>query len=120
MRKIVSIGKKINNDKKEINDFINNVNKEKKKADAKAKEKGIKNVATAGCIIATVATGGAVAAILGRAAICNGIRLIIDCKNLADWKKQAKIYQEKNEKAIKKYEEIDLELANLRNMCTLI
>ena len=40
MRKIVSIGKKINNDKKEINDFINNVNKEKKKLMLKQKKMG--------------------------------------------------------------------------------
>ncbi len=42
MRKIVSIGKKINNDKKEINDFINNVNKEKKKLMLKQKKKGLR------------------------------------------------------------------------------
>jgi hypothetical protein len=121
MRKIVSIGKKITNDKREINEVIKNMDNKQKEANDKTKEIGIKKVAgaglaTVGCIVGTIATGGVVAAIWGGAAIGNGIRLVVESVHLANWKKQAQLYQEKNERAMKKYEEMELELANLRNM----
>ena len=120
MTKIVSIGKKINNDKKEIKQLIDDMNEEKKKSDEKTKEIGMKKIAktgltTVGCVIGTVLTGGAVAAIWGGAALVNGIGLVVNCVELANWKKQVKLYKERIEKESKKYEEMELELVDLKN-----
>ena len=121
MTKIVSIGKKINNDKKEIKQLIDNMNAEEKKSDEKAKEVGMKKIAktglaTAGCIVGTILTGGALAAVWGTAAVVNGIGLAVNCVELANWKKQVKLYKERVEKETKKYEEMELELVDLKNM----
>jgi len=121
MKKLVMIGKKMNDAKKETFQILKNLDKDIKQSDDKKKEIGIKKIAktglrTAACIVGTVATGGVAAAIWGGAAIGNGIALAVNCVRLANWKKQAKLYQEKKEQESKKYEEMDLELANLRNI----
>lgn len=121
MKKLVMIGKKMNDAKKETFQILKNLDKDIKQSDDKKKEIGIKKIAKTGlrtvaCIVGTVATGGVVAAIWGGAAIGNGIALAVNCVRLANWKKQTKLYQEKKEQESKKYEEMDLELANLRNI----
>ena len=121
MDKIVSIGQKINNDKEDISELIRNI----VQSNDNAKKTGNKQITktfltTAVCIFGTIITGGAVAAIWGGAALVNGIGLTINCAESANLKKQAKLNEEIIAKAHQKSEEMDLELANLRNMFSRI
>ena len=121
MDKIVSIGRKINDDKTDISEIITKIIQ----SNDNAKKTGNKNIAkaclaTAGCILGTIITGGAIAAIWGGAALVNGIGLTIKCANSANLKKQEKLNEEIIAKAYQKYEEMELELANLRNMFSRI
>lgn len=115
MHKIVSIGRKINDDKTDISEIITKIIQ----SNDNTKKTGNKNIAkaclaTAGCILGTIFTGGAIAALV------NGIGLTINCANSANLKKQEKLNEEIIAKAHQKYEEMELELANLINMFSQI
>lgn len=115
MKEIISIGIKINEDKKKVVEFIDNIGKEEKKIEEKD---GIKKAAEYGFAAASSAlgvvfTGGILAFAFAAAAIGNGIATGINIANIIELKKQLKKYKETIESYKKKQVEIETSLKDL-------
>ena len=118
MNKIVSIGKKIYQDKKEIQDVINNLENLEKETKEKNRKSGIKKVIASGGGLAAsavgfVATGGILAGIYAAGAIVSGIAMGVQIANIKQLKKHLEKFGNMKKKENLKYQEIENELAEL-------
>ena len=115
MTKIITIGKKMNENKQKISSTIDDL--EKKEKELKENDKGsiLKKVAkegvgAIGCIAAFFATGGLFSIPLATAAIFNAVNCGINIQRLINLKKQLEKYNETKKKETQKSIEIDKQL----------
>lgn len=118
MKKIIIIGKKINNDKKKISHVIKAMEKDKKEIEENKTKKGIQDaiksgVGVVGCAIGFFTTGGLAAIPLAIGVVGNGIWFGVKLADLINLNKQLKHFQETKDKESKKYEEMENELEKL-------
>jgi len=120
MKKIVIIGKKIYQDKKNIQEVINNLENLEKETKEKNKKSGIAKMAScAGGIAASavgfVATGGILAGVYAVGAVASTIAMGVQIANFKQLKKQLQIFGDMKKRENDKYDEIQKELDILNN-----
>ena len=102
MNTIRDIRTKLNNDKKDLTDLINDINKEKQKLNDNEEKSNKKNMlvnglAAAGCVAGTILTGGLLAVAFGTAAAVNGVAIGINHKESEKIKEKEEFYNNKIE-----------------------
>ena len=100
LKKIMDIGKKINNDKQELITLIDKIENDEKISNDEEKKSAIKSIAINGlgvgaAVVGTVVTGGLAAAIYGAIAVANGVAVGLSIAELQKIKEKLKFYQSK-------------------------
>lgn len=118
LKRIVDIGKKIYQVKKEIQETINNLEREEKEVTEKKEKSGLKKAIGFGggmalSAIGFVATGGLLAGVYAASAVASGIAMGVQIANFKQLKKQLQVYGNMKEKENKKYKDIEDTLAQL-------
>lgn len=119
LNKIKTIGKKIQQDKLKVIEFVKNIDNEEKNLEKDKKKSGVKTAVTCGVgilgsAIGFVATGGILAGVYAVAAVANGIAMGINIANIIKIKKQLEVYKDFKEQENQKYEDIENTLAELQ------
>ena len=112
MTKIIDIGEKLNQDKKDLTDLIDDINNDKKEAnneEEKSTKKAmvVNGLAAASCVAGTILTGGLVAVAYGAAAAINGVAVGISYLELKKIKEKLEFYSNQIKEAMEKEKEID-------------
>ena len=119
LQKIKKIGKKIQEDKIKVIEFVKNIDKEEKNLEQDKKKTGVKKAVTCGAAvvgsaIGFVATGGLLAGVYAVAGVVNGVAMAVNIADVIKKKKQLNIYKDFKEKENQKYEDIENTLAELQ------
>lgn len=119
LQKIKKIGKKIQEDKIKVIEFVKNIDNEEKNLEQDKKKTGVKKAVTCGAAvvgsaIGFVATGGLLAGVYAVAGVVNGVAMAVNIANIIKIKKQLNIYKDFKEKENQKYEDIENTLAELQ------
>ena len=115
MSKIIDIGEKLNQDKKDLTNLIDDINNDKKESnneDEKSiKKKMVMNgLVAAGNVAGVLATGGLLAVAYGVMAAANGVTIGINYLELKKIKEKLEFYSNQIKEAMKKEKEIDEDL----------
>ena len=118
LKKIMDIGKKINNDKQKLITLIDKIEKDKKLSNEEEQKSAIKSIAMngiglGGALVGTVLTGGLTAAVYGAAAVFNGVSMALNIAELQKIKEKLKFYKNKLKESLKKKDEFELSLKEL-------
>ena len=118
LKKIIDIGKKINNDKQELITLIDKIENDEKISNDEEKKSVIKSIAKNGlglgaAVVGTVVTGGLAVAFYGAAAVVNDVSIAFNIAELQKIKEKLKFYQSKLKESREKEKEIELSLKEL-------
>ena len=118
LKKIIDIGKKINNDKQELIILIDKIENDEKISNDEEKKSVIKSIAKKGlglgvAVVGTVVTGWLAVAFYGAAAVVNDVSIAFNIAELQKIKEKLKFYQSKLKESREKEKEIELSLKEL-------
>ena len=118
MNTIRDIRTKLNQDKEDLTDLINDIKNDKQKLNDNEEKSNKKNMlvnglAAAGCVAGTILTGGLLAVAFGTAAAINGVAVGINHKESEKIKEIEEFYKNKIEELMQQQNKINNILKDL-------